>query len=412
VRDRSFIALLALILVNQIGFGIITPVLPSYARSFGLDPADIGLVIGIYGFARFIANVPAGYLSDRRGRRQVLVIGTAITSVASALIASADSLPQLLAYRLLAGLGAATVITAGQIMVGDLATPENRGRLMSIYQGVFLFGVGLGPTPGGLLADYFGLRAPFIAYAAFSAGACVLALLLIRETKPATPATSDEADRRSPAEAHAAAVAATAVDRAVLLRTLSSRAFILIVFVSFAQFVGRTGALFTVAPLLGTEDIGLSSSQIGYALTLVNALNIMTIYFSGAFADRFGRKRVIVPAMLVEGIGLALFAYSGSYPLFLLSAATWGFGSGISGPAPAAYVTDLAPSEVRARVFGYFRSLSDAGYIVGPLALGWIATRWGYDAPLLLTAGMILLAGALFAVFAPEFHRARRAPAA
>jgi DHA1 family multidrug resistance protein-like MFS transporter len=176
--------------------------------------------------------------------------------------------------------------------------------------------------------------------------------------------------------------------------------------------VGRTGALFTVAPLLGTEDIHLTSSQIGYALTLVNVLNISTIYFSGAFADRFGRKRVIVPAMLVEGGGLALFAYAGSYPLFLLSAATWGFGSGISGPAPAAYVTDLAPGEVRARVFGYFRSLSDAGYIVGPLALGWIANHYGYDVPLLLTAGMILVAGAMFWLFAPEFHRGRRAAAA
>ncbi|MGE3856362.1 MAG: MFS transporter [Dehalococcoidia bacterium] len=401
--DRSFVALLALILVNQIGFGLITPVLPSYARSFGLDAADIGLVIGIYGFARFIANVPAGYLSDRRGRRQVLVLGTAVTSVASALIATSDSLPQLLAYRLLAGLGAATVITAGQIMVGDLARPENRGRMMSIYQGVFLFGVGLGPTPGGLLADAFGLRAPFIAYAVFSAGACLLAMLVIRETKPAEARL---------AEREAVTETSSAVDRATLLRTLGSRAFILIVFVSFAQFVGRTGALFTVAPLLGTEDLGLSSSKIGYALTLVNVLNIATIYFSGALADRFGRKVVIVPAMLVEGAGLALFAFADSYLLFLASAATWGFGSGISGPAPAAYVTDLAPGSVRARIFGYFRSLSDAGYVVGPLALGWIANRWGYDAPLLLTAGMILVAGVLFALFAPEFHRGTRAPAA
>src|SRR5262249_16995720 len=104
VRDRSFLALCALILVNQMGFGIITPVLPAYARSFGLDASSVGLVIGIYGFARFLANVPAGQLAERRGRRQVLIVGTVITSVASALIATATSLPLLLAYRLLAGL--------------------------------------------------------------------------------------------------------------------------------------------------------------------------------------------------------------------------------------------------------------------------------------------------------------------
>src|SRR5262245_18822355 len=95
--QRTFLALLALTLVNQIGFGLITPVLPAYARSFGLGAGDIGLVIGIYGFARFLANVPAGLLAQRGGRRPVLITGTAITSIASALIATASTLPQLLA---------------------------------------------------------------------------------------------------------------------------------------------------------------------------------------------------------------------------------------------------------------------------------------------------------------------------
>ncbi len=406
MRDRSFVALCALILVNQIGFGLITPVLPSYARSFGLGAADIGLVIGIYGFARFIANVPAGMLSERRGRRQVLVLGTAITSIASALIATADSLPQLLAYRLLAGLGAATVITAGQIMVGDLATPTNRGRMMSMYQGVFLLGVGLGPTPGGLLADYFGIRAPFIAYAAFSAAACVLSMIVIRETKP-TP------EQMAATKIAAAAASATGEARTgSVTATLLSPAFLLIGFVSFAQFVGRTGAVFTVVPLLGSETMRLSASQIGYALTLVNVLNIATVYSSGSLADRFGRKPVIAPATVIAGVGLALFAFSSNYPLFLLSAAIWGFGGGLSGPAPAAYVADLAPTDIRAQVFGFFRSTSDVGYVVGPVVLGWLAGRYGYEMPLLVTAGMIVLAGALFWVFAPEFHRGRRASTA
>ena len=401
MRDRSFIALCVLILVNQLGFGIITPVLPSYARSFGLDAGHIGMVIGIYGFARFIANVPAGQLSDRRGRRQVLMLGTVITSIASALMATADSLPQLLAYRLLAGIGAATVITAGQIMVGDIATPDNRGRLMSVYQGVFLFGVGLGPIPGGLLADAFGLRAPFIAYAAFSLGACALAMLMIRETKP----TAAQAQARADLEPKGAPIPE-------VRSTITSRAFLLIGFVSFAQFIGRTGALFTIMPLLGREVVHLTASQIGYTLFTVNALNVATIYFSGMLADRIGRKPVIAPATLIGGAGIALFAFSHSFEMFLLSAALWGFGSGISGPAPAAYVADLAPEQVRARVFGFFRSVSDAGYIVGPIVLAALADRYGYEVPMLVTAALIMAAGALFWAFAPEFYRRRPAPAA
>lgn len=398
MRDRTFAALCALILVNQLGFGIITPVLPAYARSFGLDASSIGLVIGIYGFARFLANVPAGQLAERGGRRKVLIVGTIITSVASALMATATDLPQLLLYRLLSGLGAATVLTGGQIMVGDIAPPERRGRMMSLYQGFFLVGVGLGPTPGGILADQFGLRAPFIAYAIFSALACGLALLLIRETKPDASAHREEEDAR----------AASGEAPASMMGTLLTPAFLLIGVVSFAQFFARTGAIFTIVPLLGKEQIGLSASQIGIAMSAVSLLNIGTLYYSGVWADRFGRKRVIAPATIVCGIGIAMFAFSGSYAMFFASAAFWGLGSGIGGPAPAAYVADFSPAALRGRVFGAFRSLSDCGYIVGPLLLGAMTDAYGFVPPLLLTAALFMASGVLFWLLAPEFHYAKQ----
>lgn len=399
MRDRSFLALCALILVNQMGFGIITPVLPAYARSFGLDASSVGLVIGIYGFARFLANVPAGQLAERRGRRQVLIVGTVITSIASALIATATSLPLLLAYRLLAGLGAATVLTGGQIMVGDIATPENRGRMMSTYQGFFLVGVGLGPAPGGILADQFGLRAPFVAYAIFSALACVLAMLVIRETKPEAGSASA-----------AAISSAASADGARIRATLFSRPFLLIGAVSFVQFFARTGAVFTAVPLLGIDRAGLTASQIGYAMAGVNLLNIATLYPSGQLADRVGRKLAIAPATLFCGLAMLLWGRATDYPSFILAAAVWGLGSGISGPSPAAYVADLAPADLRGRIFGYFRSVSDFGYIIGPLLIGAMIDRFGYGTPLMATAVMFLISGVAFWAFAPEFHR-RAAPA-
>src|SRR5215216_5286955 len=113
-EQQVFLTLCALIMVNQLGFGLITPVLPLYADSFGLGPSAIGLVIGIYGAARFLANVPAGRVAEAKGRRPVLIAGALINAVSAALMASAQSLPQLLLYRLLGGLGAATVLVAGR----------------------------------------------------------------------------------------------------------------------------------------------------------------------------------------------------------------------------------------------------------------------------------------------------------
>ncbi len=388
MRNRLFLSLCLLILVNQLGFGLITPVLPAYARSFGLSAGAVGLVIGVYGLARFLANVPAGQLAERRGRKPVLILGTAITTVASALMATAASLGQLLLYRLLAGFGAATVLTGGQVMVGDLATPENRGRMMSLYQGFFLIGVGLGPSLGGLLADRFGLRAPFVAYALFSGLACLVALFVIRETKPRGTTRSTAVPDEAPG----------AAARAVVW----SAPFLLVGLVSFVQFFARTGAFFTVVPLLGKDRMGASEAQIGLVQTLAQVVNLAVLYHAGLLADRLGRKRVIVPATLVCGLAMALFALSGNYATYLLSAFVWGLGSGFAGPSPAAYVADLAPPALRGRVFGAYRSLADSGYIVGPILLGWLAGVGGYALPLLLTAALFLLSGTLFGLAAPE----------
>ena len=390
---RIFLTLCLLILVNQLGFGIITPVLPLYADSFGLGPSLIGVVIGVYGLARFLANVPAGRLAEARGRRTVLIGGTLLNALASALIATAQNLPQLLVYRVLGGAGAAAVLTAGQIMVGDLATPANRARLTSAYQGFFLTGLGLGPLPGGLLAGWAGLRAPFIALALCSALAGVVAMLLITETKPAARASLSAAERlpRTDGDLSMWTVAA-------------SPAFVLVAAVTFVQFFARTGALFNVVPLLGRERIGISPTQIGMALTLVNVLNIATLYHAGALSDRFGRKPVIWPSTVISGLSMVAFALSDSYLAYLGGALLWGLASGIAGPSPGAYITDLAPAALRGRIFGLYRTCGDAGYIAGPLLLGWLVSLAGFSAPLLLTAGMFVVAGGLFALFAPETH--------
>ena len=398
--SRSFQAICALILANQLGFGIVIPVLPSFARSFGIGPTSVGMVVAIYGAARLVANVPAGRLSERRGRREVMILGTAITSVASLLTAFAGGLWQLLLCRALSGVGAATVLTVGQVMVSDLATSENRGRMMSTYQGFFLVGAGLGPIPGGILADAFGLRAPFVAYSAFSACACLVALFLLAETKPADaprPAVEPSSGGVAPESALASPAAPP------LRRTLMSSAFLLIGVVSFAQFFARTGGIFTLMPLVGSERLQASATQVGLAAALVSAFQIATLYHSGVISDRYGRKMVIGPATIAAGIGLALLGWAPSYVVFVIAAGVWGIGAGMAGPTPAAYVADFAPAEQRGRIFGYWRSVADCGYVIGPLSLGFLADHFGYGTPLLLTAVLIVTAGLAFWWFAPEF---------
>ncbi|MBA3416131.1 MAG: MFS transporter, partial [Chloroflexia bacterium] len=172
-----------LIAVNQLGFGAIIPAIPLYAQSFGVSASAIGLALGVYGLARFVVNVPAGRFADRRGRKQLLIAGTIATIVGNALCALAPTYPLFLLGRFISGAGAASVLIGGQTIVADISTVANRGRLMAVYQGVFLFAVGVGPLPGGWLATNVGLAAPFAANAILSIGTLAVAAFGIPETR-------------------------------------------------------------------------------------------------------------------------------------------------------------------------------------------------------------------------------------
>ena len=154
-----------LIAINQLGFGIIVPVTPIYARTFGVSEAAIGLVVAVYGLGRFLFSVPVGQAADRFGRKRTIFAGTLLTCAGSLLCGLAADFGQLLIFRFIAGIGSTTVITGTQIVVVDVATRENRGRMMSTYQGFFSFAVGVGPSIGGLVALFFDARAPFFVFA-------------------------------------------------------------------------------------------------------------------------------------------------------------------------------------------------------------------------------------------------------
>jgi MFS family permease len=391
-----------LIAVNQLGFGAIVPVVPLYAEEFGVSAFAVGLTIAIYGLARFLVNVPAGRLAETRGRRITLALGGLITVVGNLLCALAPSYAVFLGARFIAGAGAAMVLTGGQIVVADISTPQNRGRLMAIYQGVFSFAIGIGPLPGGYLADRVGLSAPFFGSAIMAAVVALLAWIWVPETRgfrtqvaPAGPETPTAVSSSAPAPSHQAA-------------TWVTPAFVLIGLVSFSTFFTRTGALFNVVPLIAEDEMNLSADQIGVGIGMISLVGLFLSYPSGWLVDRFGRKGVIVPSTLIAGLSLLLFSAVTSYGGYLLASSIWSIGAGISSAAPAAYAADIAPAGQMAAALGRFRTISDAGYVLGPLSLGFIAEVWQPEASLYFCALLLVVSGLTFAFFAPETLPSRR----
>ena len=421
--NRVLLWVCLIIAVNQLGFGIIVPVTPLYARTFGVSEAAIGLVVAIYGLGRFLFSAPVGHAADRFGRKRTIFAGTVLTCVGSVLCGLATDFTQLLVFRFIAGIGSTTVITGTQIVVADVATRENRGRMMSTYQGFFAFAVGVGPSIGGLVAVLWGARAPFFVFAVLTVVAGVLALTQLPETShrvagalprspardaalPGTPSTLPPSGAQrgrapEPPEGATASPAPRGPERGVVWQLMTSAGFLTVSLVTLQAAFNRTGAIFSIVPLMGVERLGLDPAAIGAALTAGNMLNLAMIVVAGVLVDRYGCKPVIVPSCLLIAAAFVGFAYAPHYAGFVFSAILWGVGTALGG-STAAYAADQAPPGGNGVTMGIYRMLSDAGYVMGPLLLGIVAEQAGAEAALLTAAGIALGAMVPFALLAPE----------
>lgn len=282
------------------------------------------------------------------------------------------------------------VLTMGSVILADISPPERRGRMMATYQGVFLFSFGVGPFPGGLLAEHFGLAAPFYVYALASVVGAMLAWFAIPETRNFS---SKEFDAK----------VFTPLPFIAQLRTLTqNKGFMLVSLIGLAAAVSRTGAIFALVPILAAQKLGLSAGQIGSGLGIACIVGLVSSYPAGAIADRYGRKIVIVPSTLLNGVSMAVFALVPTVTGFMLAFLLWGIASAINGSAPAAYAADTAPSGMTAMAMSSFRMLADLGYVIGPVVLGLLADWQGAEFALWCAALLTIFVGLLFARLAPE----------
>ncbi|HEX7069552.1 MAG TPA: MFS transporter [Rhodothermales bacterium] len=396
--------LAAQVFLIMLGLGLVTPILPLYAQSFGVGAAAVGSLVTVFGIARMLINIPAGQWTDRFGRKGLLVAGPLLTATGAVGFAFAGSFAQLLIWRVVQGVGSAVLTTAAMVAVADISNPQNRGRIMSMYQGSLLLGAGAGPAVGGVLADHFGVRSPFLVFAGLTAIAALWALLRIPETRPprTPPQTTGGIPLPPPPRL-----------RSVLRGLLRDRHFLLISAVTLGTFFTRSGGQMTLLPLLGHNELGMSESAIGLVFTLISACNFAALYLAGSLADRLGRKAVIVPSGLITGLSMGLYLITGSVEFFFLNAVLLGIGTGLGGPAPAAYAADIAPKATLGPAMGLYRTISDLGLVVGPVLLGGIVDLAGFDPAFGVNALLLFAITLAFAFFAKETAgpRSRRSDA-
>lgn len=384
----ALIPLMAATAVTMAGQGIISPILPLYAETFAVNLALVGMAVSSFGLARLFVNLPSGLVAGVFGRRPVLLIGAAVFAAANLGAGLATDIWSLILWRFVSGAGSAAFQTAGHVVVADLSTPENRGRLMAYYELSFLAGVSLGPTVGGFMAELFGYASPFFLVAALAAGGALWTLLGVPETRPGLRSRAREGSHWRPL-------------------ALLQPGLLALFIVSMATFFARSGAMLSIAPLVASQRGGLSPSQIGVVFTGMVVAQMALVPFTGPLADRIGRRVMLVPSLVVTGLAILVLAAAPTAGGFILFSLLIGLSTSFGGPALPAYAADVASAVGGAGVsMGLYRTYGDIGHLLGGPMLGWIADEAGYEAALITSAAFMAVAAALFWVLSSDAQKA------
>lgn len=387
--NEKILALCGSTFLVMTGQGITGPILPLYARSFGVSTAVVGLTITVYALARLMLNLPAGTLADRRGRRTLLIGGPLVLALGMLGSGLAPSIWVLLGWRFIAGVGSALYMTGAQLYILDISPPERRGRNLSYNTGSLLAGVALGPAIGGIVAELTNFRVPFFVVGGLAIIAGTYSWFRLDETL-----TKDRIEERATTKNPSGRP------------SFIGPTFFSLCFISAAIFATRAGTRATLVPLLAIDEFGLSEGQLGAILGATGLVGIVLIGPAGQIADRFRRKATIVPTGFIACLGTLAIVASPSVGWLTASLFLLAFGTSLTGPAQFAFLADLADEEERGRAIGLYRSAGDAGFLIAPPLLGWLSDRTSIDTALTFNAGVAALATLTVLVIAVEPRRA------
>lgn len=356
-QDKRFIPIFIVVFVDLLGFSIILPLLPYYARNFNATPQMVGILIASYSICQFLASPILGDLSDRYGRRPVLLYSQIGSCLGFVLMGVALNLPNPLLWlfvaRIIDGLTGGN-LTVAQAYISDITRPEERARNFGMIIGVS-FGLGflIGPMLGGFLSR-FGYDIPAYAAAFFSLSSVLATLFLLPESQ----------HEREEKVAGILSYYTRAFD---YLGIGELRRLLMIFFFMSLPF----GLYVTMYPLFTDLQLHLTAEQAGYFLGLAGFLGIVWQgAVIGPLVKRIGDYQALVLGLLFSAAGLYFLALVDVWWKLIIVAVLFSFGHGISRPSLTSIITMSAPPQRRGGVLGATTSIESFTRIIAPLIGG------------------------------------------
>jgi len=365
-----------------VGFGIISPTLPLFARSFGVNNAQVGAILSAFAFARFASGLISGKLVDHFGERLVYSFGIGFVSLTSFAAGMAQNYSQLLIFRAVGGLGSSMFsVAAGSILLRAV-DDDHRARAQSLYNGSFLIGMMAGPVVGGVLSG-FSLRAPLIIYGFLLIGASTSGAVLLRNsTLAAKPTTKQERET------------------VTLKSALALKPYRYALIISFITSWVLFGMSRSILPLFMVEEIKVTPSFMGLGFTITTIINGSLLLKAGKLSDLKGRRFAAVIGSSFLTLSILAYAFTTHPWMFIAASVIIGFGGAFLSTTPSSIVGDVLEGK-GGQVIGLFQMSGDAGAMVAPIILGTIADHYGFR-PAFLTSAVLMSLAVLVATKLPE----------
>jgi len=368
------------VFIDLLGFGIIIPLLPFYAQTFGATAFTVGMLATSFSLMQFIFAPVWGRVSDRVGRRPIILAGLLGSCLSYLAFGMASTLTALFAARIFAGIAGANIPTA-QAVVADLTTPENRAKGMGLVGAAFGLGFIFGPAIGGFLSQY-GYAAPAFFAAGLSLANFAAAWFLLPETlKPEHRAIER-------------------VGRIDALRAALARPHLpLLLVIGFLVVAAFSGYESTFA-LFAERTHGFRASSIGYIFAFVGViLVIVQGLLVGRVVKAIGEHHIVPASLAIVAAGLLMIPATQSVGALLAANGLMAVGMGFNNPALMSLVSRYSAAEDQGGVLGLTQSLNSLARIVGPLWGGFAFDRLGIGMPYISSAA-VMAAAALLAVHA------------
>lgn len=368
--------------VVALGYGVVAPVLPQYARHFGVSISAATFIITAFAVMRLVAAPPAGLLVQRLGERRVYISGLLIVALSTAACAFAQTYWQLLLFRSLGGLGSAMFTVSSLGLMIRISPADARGRVAGLFSTGFLVGSVAGPVLGSLTAG-FGLAAPFVIYGVALLVAAAVVFVSLRGSAVVAP---DEEAKPS----------------VTVREVIRYRAYRAALFSNFATGWAAFGLRIALVPLFVVEGLGQGPGFAGLALATFAIGNVSVVIPSGYLSDRVGRRKLLIAGLTVSAVATTLVGLASSLPTFLAAAYVTGAATGVFVSPQQAAVADIVGSKARGGTpVALFQMMADFGSILGSMVVGQVAEHASF-AIAFIVSGVVLALAAVGWILAPE----------